>query len=98
MPEQHEEVSLNTSLFGLRVTGGNALFTVLLLAVLGNVAVSVWMHYQRAEEHQKMLCATKLAIFIYTQPKGNAIDWERLPVDLYGCVPKFLYERPTVNR
>ena len=93
-----DEVNLNTGLFGLKITGGNALFTVLLLAVLANIAVEAWMHRQREDEHRQMLCATKLAIFIYTQPKGGAIDWEHLPVDLYGCVPKFLYERPAVYR
>lgn len=93
MAESPDSVDLKTGLFGLRIVGGNALFFFLLLMLFMNVALDLWQHVQRSHEHNSIVCTTRLALFVYTSPRGELIDWSRMPVDLYQCIPKFLYER-----
>ena len=95
-----QQSGVKVSGFGgaLEIFGGNALFFFLLLMLGVNIAVSFYEHMLRREEHIQILCGSKLGIFIYTTPKGSPIDWDRLPTDLYSCVPKFLFERPALPR
>jgi len=78
--------------------GGNALFFFLLVLILLNIGITIWSHTQRAVEHGQIICGSKLGIYIYTTPKGSPIDWDRMPVDTFPCIPKFLYDRPALPR
>lgn len=93
MADFQDSVDLKTGLFGLRIVGGNALFFFLLMLMGMNIALTMWQHVQLSHEHNNIVCSTRLALFVYTSPKGEPIDWNRMPVDLYQCIPRFLYER-----
>lgn len=97
--ESHDQPSVEVSALGgtLRMFGGNALFFFLLLTIGLNIGVSLYEHVQRHLEHDQIQCSTKLAIYIFTTPRDPTtgtveMNWERLPVDLYGCLPTFLYK------
>jgi len=100
MAEAMHTDGVEVSAFGgtLRMFGGNALFFFLLLLLGLNVALTVWEHAQRSTEHDHIMCASKLSIYIYTTPKGAPIDWDRLPIDTFACIPKFLFDRPALPR
>jgi hypothetical protein len=84
---------LQTSLGSLKLTGRDSLFLFLFLAILAHMALTIWSHLQRSKEHDSIECAVKLNTFMQTVPKGEAIDWSKVPVDIYQCIPRFLYER-----
>ena len=94
-----EQTSVKVSALGatLEMFGGNATFFFLLLLLGLNIGLTFYEHILRSGEHEQIMCSTKLAIFIYTSPrteKGTLeVNWERLPVDLYGCLPKFIFDR-----
>lgn len=92
-----DSVDLKSGPFGLKLAGPNALGIFLFIALLATGALAFMQHAQRQLEHERLQCSIRLSIFIYTLPKGSPIDWERMPVDLYPCIPRFLYERP-VNK
>ena len=92
-----ESGNVEVSGFGasLKLGGANSLFFFLLLVLGLNIGVTLWEHVQRREEHEQIQCGAKLGIYIYTMPKGAPIDWKRMPVDVYKCIPPFLYSRPS---
>lgn len=82
---------------GAKLFGANALFFFLLIMLALNLAATLWQNSLRNAEHDQIMCSTKLAIFIYTSPRNEKgaleVNFERLPVDMYGCLPKFLFDR-----
>lgn len=94
MAEPQGSVELSTGFGTLKLGGGNALFFFLLLMMGLLIALTFYQHWERHEEHERILCASKLGIYIYTSPKGTPVDWDRLPTDIYPCLPQFLFERP----
>jgi len=99
MAESPEPTSVKVSALGatLEMFGGNSMFFFLLLVLGLNIALTFYEHTLRSKEHETIMCSTKLAIFIYTTPRNDKgvleVNWERLPVDLYGCLPKFIFDR-----
>ena len=89
-----DSVDLKAGSVGLRLAGPNALILFIFIAILLNTVFVVIENHERQKEHAQIECYLKLGIFVHTWPKGSAIAWENMPVDLYGCIPKFLYERP----
>lgn len=88
-----DSVDFRTGLFGIKLTGPNSLITFLFLAILALSGLTLMQHINRQREHTEIVCMIKLNLFMNNIPKGEAIDWAKMPVDLYGCVPRFLYER-----
>jgi hypothetical protein len=98
MPDvNHDRVDFNTGLFGLRLSGPNSLIIFLFIALLCVGALTVWATRESSKEHQEIVCMIKLNLYVNSIPRGEPLDWSKMPVDLYGCVPRFLYER-TNNR
>jgi hypothetical protein len=89
-----DSVNIKTGIFGLTLTGPNALILAILIAIMGLTGLDIWENVERSREHDQIMCAIKLNLFFYTQPKGAPVEWNNMPVDLYNCIPKFLYERP----
>ena len=87
------EVKVKTGLFDFSIAGANAFFIFLFVAILADTGLTYLAHQQRQQEHMQLMCAIKLNLFMQNQARGTIPDWERMPVDLYGCIPKFLYER-----
>lgn len=80
----------------LKLFGSNSLFFFLLIVLAIQIGVTLWENVQRSREHDEIVCATKLAIFVYSTPRAGEkfeLDFQRLPVDLYNCLPRFLYEK-----
>lgn len=94
MPDDDAQNSaeFKTSMFGFKLAGKDALATLLFLAILASAGLSFWQHNKRSDEAREIVCMIKLNLFIYTIPRGEPIEWSKMPVDLYSCVPKFLYE------
>lgn len=88
-----DRVEFRTGLFGLSLTGSNALVIFIFIALVGVGALTIWAAKDSHKEHQEIMCMLKLNLYVNSIPRGEAIDWQKLPVDLYGCVPRFLYER-----
>ncbi len=90
-------VEVTTGFGSLKLGGANAMGFFLMVCVIGVIAVTLWENVQRSTEHDQIMCTTKLAIFIYTTPRDPGgkieIDWSKLDVSLYSCVPKWLYTR-----
>ena|SRR5690242_10024186 len=88
-----DTVSLTTKWGGLSLGGKDALAIFLFIAMLGLSALTLWEHIQRSSEHDLLDCRLKLTLFMQTVAPDKAIDWRRVPVDLYSCVPRFILER-----
>jgi uncharacterized membrane protein len=91
MPED-DSVSVNTGLFGLRLTGPNSLIMFLFIVVIAVGALEIWSHRERAHEHQEIVCMIKLNLYMNSIPRGELLDWSKLPIDLFSCIPRFYYE------
>ena len=89
-----ESVDVTTKWFGVKLTGPNALLILLFVALLANGALYIWENTQRRIEHEHIMCVNKLSLFMYGYPRGEPIQWERMPPDIYACIPKFIYDRP----
>jgi len=81
-----------TGLFGLKLGGRDAISMFLFIALVAIAALAFWEHGLRNKEHKEITCMIRLNLFIYTLPRGEVLDWSRMPVDLYQCVPRFLFE------
>lgn len=88
-----EQVDLTTRWFGLKIGGPNAILIVLFITMLLSMGYGMWENSNRRDEHIQLMCAIRLNLFMNSQPPGAKIDWLHMPVDLYPCIPKFLYER-----
>ena len=93
-PEQEKStVSLTTKLGSLSLGGKDALTIALYITMLALSGLNIYEHIQRSKEHDDIVCAIKLNLFLQTLPVDKPIDWRRMPVDIYQCVPRFLYDR-----
>jgi len=90
-------VGLTTKWFGLNLTGQTAGVTFIFIMLLGLCGVTIYEHVQRSSEHAQIECELKLTLYMQQIPAGQAIDWHKMPTDLYPCIPSFLY-RTTVER
>ena len=91
--EKNNTVSLTTSLGAFSLGGKNALDILLFIAILAVGGLSVYEHLARSKEHDEISCQIKLNLFMQQQPIDKPMNWRIMPTDLFGCVPKFLYER-----
>lgn len=94
-----QEVDVRTRWFGLRIFGTEAAAIFVFLSVVLLTGFTLWEHQSRkgehlelAADHERLGCLIKLDIYMHTRQPGAEIIWNNMPVDLYSCVPKFLYE------
>ena len=73
----------------LRPAKGEGLACILILALAGLI---VFIHTQRELDHKEIACLIKLDLFLHTSPRGSKIDWDNLPIDVWNCLPQFLYK------
>jgi len=95
--EQQQGVELSGFGANVKLFGGSSLAIFLLIVSAINIGVTLWEGQLRSREHDEIQCSTKLAIFVYSSTRNTAtgtvdIQWDRLPVDLFGCLPTFLYK------
>lgn len=90
-------VGLSTGWFGLSLSGKDAGYIFLFLVILASTGLNAWFMSARDKEHSEIVCMIKLNLFVNQSTRGGAsgeiLDWQRMPVDLYTCVPRFLYEK-----
>jgi len=91
--EESNTAEFNTSFFGLKLGGRDALSIFLFIAIIALAGLTIYEHIQRSTEHQSMLCQIKLNLHMQEQNPEKAINWKAMPTDLYGCIPRWLYER-----
>ena len=92
MPDVNQDrVEFSTGLFGLSLTGSNALVIFLFIALFGLSALTIWSHRERSKEHANIVCMIKLNLYVNSVPTGEALNWSRMPPDIFPCVPEFLY-------
>lgn len=89
----NDSVDIKSGPFGLNLKGANAFSIALFLLILCLAGLTLFENSKRESEHEHIVCTLKLVLFMQTQPKGAPIEWERVPVDLYPCIPGFLYNR-----
>jgi len=94
----HDTVSLTTKLGSLSLGGKDALAIFLFIAILGLGGLTIYEHIQRSQEHDTLGCQIKLNLFMQSQDPMKPIDWRHMPQDVFGCVPKFLYDRDSTQR
>lgn len=92
MPNE-DSIDVKTGLFGLKLAGPNAMLLFIVILILGTGLLYLWQNVLREREHHEIMCMMKLTLFIQTIPKGSVVEWERMPVDLFPCVPAFLYRQ-----
>ena len=86
-------VDLTSKWGGLSIGGKDALDIFLFLSIVALGGLTIYEHIQRSTEHDAIQCSIKLNLFMQTQGADKPIDWKKMPVDVFGCVPRFLYER-----
>ena len=91
--EGENTVNLSTKLGTLSLGGKNALDIALLITMLALAGLTVYEHIQRSMEHDTITCEIKLNLFMQAQDLAKPIEWRKMPVDLFNCIPKFLYDR-----
>jgi len=91
-------VSLATKLGTLSMAGKDALGIALLIVMLALGGLTIYEHIERSKEHDVIACQLKLTLYMQTQPIDKPIDWKRMPIDTFECVPRFLYERDQTVR
>lgn len=87
-----DTVSLTTKFGALSLGGKNALEIFLFIAVLALAGFDIWSNAQQSHEHDGIVCMLKLNLYMQQVPPGTQIDWRRMPLDLYTCIPPFLYK------
>lgn len=93
-----DTVSLTTKLGSLSLGGKNALDIFLFISILALSGLTIYEHLQRSAEHDILSCQLKLTLFMQTQSIDKSIDWRKVPVDVYGCMPRFILERDQGQR
>ena len=97
MTNDQNTVDLTTKWGGLRLGGKDALDIFLFLSIVALGGLTFYEHIQRSVEHDAIQCSIKLNLFMQTQGTGP-IDWKKMPVDVFSCVPRFIYERDQSGR
>jgi len=93
-----EGVGLTTKWFGLNLTGQSAGVTFIFITLLALSGLTLYEHIQRSVEHDAIACQIKLNLYMQTQMPDKPIDWRKMPPDLFGCIPKFFFERDQATR
>lgn len=96
-PDDQNTVNITSKWGGLSLVGKDAVSLFLFFMLLGMGGLTIYEHIQRSAEHEQIDCRLKLTLFMQTIPVEKPIDWRRVPTDVFGCVPKFLYERDVVK-
>lgn len=91
--EDQNAVNITSKWGGLSLVGKDAVGMFLFIAVLGLCGLTIYEHIQRSVEHDIINCMIKLNLFMQTQSMDKAIDWRKMPIDTYNCVPRFLFDR-----
>jgi hypothetical protein len=91
--KQQDTVSLTSKWGGLSIGGKDALDIFLFIAIVGLGGLTIYEHIQRSTEHQDIQCQIKLNLYMQQQIPEKPINWRAMPTDLYGCIPRWLYER-----
>lgn len=91
--DRHDSVGLTTKWFGLNLSGKDALGIFLFITLLAMMGLDAWENVQRSNEHDGIVCMIKLNLYMQQLPTGAPMDWRRMPVDLYSCIPPFLYKQ-----
>jgi hypothetical protein len=92
-PTSGDNVSVTTGFGSLSLGGKNALEILIFISILAIGGLSIYENIQRSQEHDLIACQIKLNLFMQAQKPEAPINWRTMPTDLFGCVPKFLYER-----
>ena len=79
-------LKINTPLANITATGLNA-------AILLAIGVLCYLMVEIGKKVDAFKCTGQLSMWVNTQPKGGAGIVETLPVELWGCVPEFMYRR-----
>lgn len=95
--DDHDSVGLTTKWFGLNLAGKDAVGIFLFIALLALAGFTAWSNTQRSQEHEQITCMLKLNLYMQQVPVGSQIDWRRMPIDLYGCIPTFLYKQEPIR-
>jgi hypothetical protein len=88
-----DSLDVKSGPFGLKLTGPNAILIALFILQLALIGLSLYEHNLRSREHDEILCINKLSLFIRTMTPGSKMEWDKMPIDLYGCMPEFLYKK-----
>lgn len=73
--------------------GWGLLFLFIFIIGIVTVSLESYEHMKRQKEHEAMSCLIKLALYLQGQPADKPVDWQKLPLDTFNCVPRFVYER-----
>jgi hypothetical protein len=95
--EGQDTVSLTTKFGALALGGKNAIGILIFIGLIALSGLTIYEHIQRSTEHDSINCMIKLNLYMQTQEPNKPINWRALPVDTFGCVPRFLYERDAVK-
>jgi len=92
MPDVNQDrVDFNTGLFGLRLSGPNSLIIFLFIGLIGVAALTIWTNRESQKRDHEIACMIKLNLYVNSVPVGEALNWSRMPPDIFPCVPEFLY-------
>jgi hypothetical protein len=86
-------VDLKTGFGSLKLVGANGILVLIFISILGDIGNNIYENRMRQAEHTQTQCMIKLNLFVGTMAAGEKIDWNKMPVDLYPCIPRFLYQR-----
>lgn len=90
---ERDTVSLSTQWGGLELGGKDALSILIFILLLAVGGLTIYEHIQRGNEHDAIICQIKLNLYMQSQEPDKPINWRSMPPDLFGCIPKFLYDR-----
>lgn len=74
-----------------------SLFLFIAAIGIASVSFTAYEHIRRSKEHEVMSCLIKLALYMQGQPPDKPVDWQKMPVDTFSCVPRFIYEREQIR-
>jgi len=92
-PDGSTSIEVKSGPVGLKLIGKDSLVIFLFLVIAANIGITLWQHLARSQEHEEITCHLKLNLYMQAVARGSPIEWEKMPIDLYKCVPKFLFER-----
>jgi hypothetical protein len=106
MAENDAGIDLKFGPYGIHAWGRDAICIVNLLVLLGIGYLVFLENSKRSAEHANQVCINRLNIYVATVTvRTGAADssnwndlWSNMPMDLYQCVPKFLFDKPAKSR
>ena len=92
------ELTLNVPGFGPVVARGALVILVLLAIGLG---AFIWaLNKEREAEHDQIVnainynsCLNRLALYFSVYPGGSDIQFRKMPLDLWKCLPSYIAEK-----